>query len=184
MKNQDLRPDVGDLDPVEAVAGISTPPNPTRHYNGQCSVDGCQRQRRARGLCLPHYLKAYRRETIPVKREPKDKQGSDFLALAIETGRARRQRADDCLIWPFRRQSRGYAVLHGQGDATLVSRVVCEAMHGPAPDGEPLALHNCDNGAGGCIEPTHIEWGSYAKNNVADRKRAGTFNPWGRKRHA
>lgn len=129
---------------------------------------------------MSHYLRAYRRGEIQTGRQTKDKAGSDFLALAIDVGRARERRADECLIWPFRRQSSGYAVLHGQGSAELVSRIVCKAVHGPAPEGEPLALHNCDNGHGGCIEATHIEWGSYRKNNVEDRIRAGTFKPFGR----
>jgi hypothetical protein len=124
-------------------------------------------------MCQPHYLQAYRRGEFP--RAPKPKVGADSMALAIEVGKTRTERAAECLIWPFRRQSRGYAVIHGQGSAELVSRLVCEAVHGPAPDGKPLALHNCDNGHEGCIEPTHIEWGSYRQNNVDDRIRAGTF---------
>lgn len=124
---------------------------------------------------MPHYLKAYRRKAIPNSAPPKAREGEDFLALAIEVGRARTERATECLIWPFRRQSRGYAVIHGQGSAELVSRLVCEAVHGPAPEGKPLALHDCDNGHEGCIEATHIGWGSYRQNNVEDRIRAGTF---------
>lgn len=154
----------------------STPSAPTK-----CSVEGCGRTPRVRGMCDPHYLKAYRRGEFSTGRPRKDRQGEDFLALAIEIGKTRAARATECLIWPFRRQSRGYAIIHGQGEAELVSRRVCEAVRGPAPDGSPLALHNCDNGAGGCIEPTHLEWGSYRKNNVEDRIRAGTFRPWGKR---
>lgn len=134
-----------------------------------------------RGLCRAHYARLYRRGAIKVDRPPKPKVGADFLALAIEVGSARTSRASECLIWPFRRQSRGYAVIHGQGSAELVSRLVCEAVHGPAPDGKPLTLHNCDNGHEGCIEATHVEWGSYRKNNVDDRIRAGNFSPFRRR---
>jgi hypothetical protein len=130
-------------------------------------------------MCQPHYLQAYRRGKFP-SAEAKPKVGAEFMALAIEVGRARINRATECLIWPFRRQSRGYAVIHGQGSAELVSRLVCEAVHGPAPEGKPLALHDCDNGHEGCIEPTHIGWGSYRQNNVDDRIRAGTFAPFRR----
>ena len=104
----------------------------------------------------------------------KRKTAEGFLLRTIEIGKRRPGRVHACLIWPFKKDSDGYATITGQ-KSRLVSRVVCEGVRGPPPDGKPWALHDCDNGAGGCVEPTHLDWGSPTKNNVDDRLRAGTF---------
>lgn len=98
----------------------------------------------------------------------------EILKETIEQGKRRTERVPDCLIWPFTRDRNGYASIAGQ-KTILVSRLVCEGVYGPSPKGRPLALHNCDRGHDGCIEPTHLGWGSYLKNNVEDKKRAGTL---------
>lgn len=46
--------------------------------------------------------------------------------------------------------------------AYLVHRLVCEAFHGPAPEGKPLALHWDDNP--GNNKATNIYWGDYVDN--------------------
>lgn len=67
----------------------------------------------------------------------------------------------ECLVWPFSRDRDGYARM-GQGK--LASRYVCEAIHGAPPTPDHYALHSCDNGQGGCVNPNHLRWGTHAEN--------------------
>lgn len=140
-----------------------------------CSIEGCARGQHARGLCRSHYALNYRSGALSAVRRVNTLAAEMVLAETIEIGKRRASRAPDCLIWPFTRDRQGYASIAGHS-TILVCRLICEGIYGSAPEGKPLALHNCDRGHEGCIEPTHLEWGSYKKNNVDDKKRAGTFN--------
>lgn len=53
-----------------------------------------------------------------------------------------------------------------------IHRLVCEAFHGPAPEGKPWALHR--DGDKSRNTPDNLYWGS-PKENVADSKAAGTL---------
>lgn len=63
--------------------------------------------------------------------------------------------------------------LRGRGNRKqrLVHRLVCEAFHGPAPEGKPLSLH----GVGGIRDntPGNLRWGSNS-DNMRDRILHGT----------
>lgn len=52
-----------------------------------------------------------------------------------------------------------------------VHRLVCEAFHGPAPEGKPWALHR--NGNPGDNQPENLYWGS-PEDNARDTIRHGT----------
>lgn len=52
-----------------------------------------------------------------------------------------------------------------------VHRLVCEAFHGPAPEGKPWALHR--NGDAGDNRPENIYWGT-PQENVDDMMHHGT----------
>lgn len=86
--------------------------------------------------------------------------------MALET--------DACVMWPFARCSGRYGHFQANKVYYLAHRYVCEAAHGPAPDGKPLALHSCHNGESGCVNPRHLRWGS-AKENTGDMLKAGRF---------
>lgn len=82
---------------------------------------------------------------------------------------------DDCLIWPYARDLNGYGKVHAYGKGALVSRVMCQAVHGPAPEGKPEAAHTCGKGHLGCFNPKHLVWKSRA-DNIRDRAIHGTDN--------
>ena len=85
-----------------------------------------------------------------------------FLQAAIEYD------GDDCLIWPFARNSAGYAHFWLNGKNLLAHRYVCEKVRGPAPPDKPMALHACASGRLGCIAPRHLKWKRMADHQVKD----------------
>lgn len=87
---------------------------------------------------------------------------------------------DGCLLWPFGRQSAGYAHFGRGKKHKLVSRVVCETINGPPPVGKPYALHSCSNGHLGCVSGAHLRWGSQ-KENIKDAMDRG-WSPRGSSR--
>lgn len=76
---------------------------------------------------------------------------------------------DECLIWPYARFKNGYAEI----GTSVASNVMCEAAHGPAPDGKTDAAHSCGNGTLGCVNPNHLSWKT-RKENMADTLAHGT----------
>jgi len=72
-----------------------------------------------------------------------------------------------CLIWPYARNSAGYANIRIGGKNFLVSRVVCRISHGPQQSVGDYAAHSCGLGHTGCIAPWHVSWKS-PKQNTAD----------------
>lgn len=75
---------------------------------------------------------------------------------------------DDCLVWPFSRDSSGYAHIWYRGKQRKVCRLVCESVHG-APRASDEAAHSCGNGASGCVTPNHLRWAT-RRENEADKK--------------
>lgn len=88
-----------------------------------------------------------------------------FYAAAYE--------GEDCLVWPFGRDSAGYARAKYQGAMHKASRVVCLFAHGEPPNAQDYACHTCGNGHGGCVNGKHLRWGS-PKENQSDRIKDGT----------
>lgn len=81
---------------------------------------------------------------------------------------------EDCLLWPYGHDGGGYARAKVKGFSTrLAHRIMCEIVHGPAPFDGAVARHKCGMGHEGCVNPTHLEWGSVAQNS-ADMEAHGT----------
>lgn len=133
---------------------------------GVCLVEGCNSTVNARGLCNKHYPR-FRRYGDP-KKCSHEHHTVEALAL-IETAVSSHKKG--CLFWPFSRTESGYALFRKK----RVHRIVCEKVHGPAPEGKPLALHACGRGSDGCFSPCCLYWGDN-HDNQADRLRHGTSN--------
>jgi hypothetical protein len=80
---------------------------------------------------------------------------------------------EDCLIWPFSKDNRGYAQLAYKGKVRRGHRVICEFVNGPPPTRLHQAAHNCGKGNLGCVHPKHVEWKTATENQL-DRRRHGT----------
>ncbi|WP_414461823.1 HNH endonuclease [Hyphomicrobium sp. DY-1] len=73
-------------------------------------------------------------------------------------------RGDDCLPWPFGHNGNGYGTAQPEGERIFAHRYVCEAAHGPPPPDRNFALHSCGNGHLGCVNPSHLRWGTQQEN--------------------
>ncbi len=86
-----------------------------------------------------------------------------FIAYAVAHS------GDDCLQWPFARNSGGYGIVYWNGKSTIASKVVCDSVHGLG-DGLETA-HSCGNPV--CVNPSHLRPATSSENK-ADKKIHGT----------
>lgn len=91
-------------------------------------------------------------------------------AAFIEQALSNDQWTDECLIWPYSTNRKGYGMVSRSGKMRSVHVVVCERFHGDRP-GEMQVRHLCGRPA--CLNPTHLAWGT-ASQNSNDRKVHGT----------
>lgn len=131
--------------------------------SGVCSVPGCgQGPIQGQGLCNTHYRRLRKHGSLTlVKTKPSP--AYDFYKEVVVNFEA-----DECLIWPFSKNGKGYATIHGG----QVHRRLCEETYGPAPTAKHQAAHNC--GRRDCVNRRHIRWATIAE-NAADKIQHGTY---------
>lgn len=135
-----------------------------------CSVPGCGKSGRiTRGLCNSHY---HRWSTYgdPLGGGTSHGEPERYFRENVLT-----YDGNDCLDWPYALNAYGYAVLRLEGKAALVSRLVCEHEHGPAPSADHQAAHSCGRGKLGCVTKAHLRWATQAQNE-GDKLVHGTDN--------
>lgn len=138
-----------------------------------CSVSDCHKPAvNKRGWCKMHYRR-WRVYGDPLG-------GGTFKGYPLKWLHDHLDYADNnCLIWPFSRNSDGRAQIRTNRKKKLVSRIMCEHRHGPPPTPKHEAAHNCGNGHLGCVNGGHIRWAT-SKENQSDRLTHGTHNRGGR----
>lgn len=136
-----------------------------------CSVEGCDRPVKARGLCNRHYKRwlAQGHPCRQTKITPHGKAQAYFRNVVLTYD------GDDCLIWPFNRGSIGYALIGLDGRMQNVHRTACRLVYGPPPSPKHHAAHSCGNGHLGCVNPQHLRWAT-PKENAGDTLRHGRRN--------
>lgn len=80
---------------------------------------------------------------------------------------------DECLICPSRRKDGYPGRLTYNGQRIMAHVYACIHAHGEKPSAKFHAAHECGNGAGGCMNPHHMQW-KQVKDNMADKVRHGT----------
>lgn len=141
-----------------------------------CSVGDCEGEILARGWCSMHYQrwrsygdpKASKTATEDMTLEQRLKFGgynvTDF----------------GCWEWSSSRFRQGYGQMKILGKSCYAHRIAYEAWVGPLPEGS-VVRHKCDNPP--CINPDHLELGTYQdnSNDMWERGRgadqAGEKNP-------
>lgn len=127
-----------------------------------CSVPGCGRLTRSRGWCVSHYRR-WQRHGDPLAGNTY--RGALQKWLHENAGHS----GDDCLLWPFGRNTHGYGAVTALGHGAHHS--MCEMAHGPRPTPQHEAAHQCGNRL--CCNPQHLRWAT-PKENAADMLLHGT----------
>lgn len=84
------------------------------------------------------------------------------------------QETDDCILWPYSPNNKGYGRVSVGGDMKYVHRLSCILAHGePATAAHTDAAHSCRSR--NCMNPRHLRWAT-VKENCADKQADGTSN--------
>lgn len=133
-----------------------------------CSIEGCGKKHHSKGLCRAHYNRKKRHGSphVILQRHCAFGEGRIFLERITET--------DDCIWWPFGRSKAGYGQLVAclDGEKYTTAHRVSLALKVRKPFKGAHALHSCNNGGQGCVNPKHLYWGTDA-DNARDRCEAG-----------
>lgn len=132
-----------------------------------CSVAGCCKAIVARGLCRAHYQRWWKHGD-PIAGGTAKKAAVSFLRDVVML-----YAGDECLTWPYAKNSDGYAIIRRDGRTHRVSRIVCEEKNGPPPTPNHEAAHCCGKGHEGCVSGSHLSWKT-AQENAQDKIGHGT----------
>lgn len=132
-----------------------------------CNIPGCGRPHHSHGWCLRH-VKRWRRNGDPLGGYASHGEHQRWLQAHADYV------SDECLKWPFRSNSRGYAQTVVDGQIMPAARYMCFLAHGEPPTLSLHAAHSCGRGDKGCVNPKHLRWAT-AKENAADAIAHGTM---------
>ena len=153
-------------------------PDTTNTTSRKCSVEGCNREHRARGWCSKHYNEDwYKRVGGPNlqskiterKRRPgtKKEEACAFLRAHIDDD------SQNCIVWPFARDRKGYPLgIRVDGRLVKGHRLMCEMAHGQPPSAGLHVAHSCHNSS--CVNPNHLRWATPSENEQ-DKRKNGTY---------
>lgn len=128
-----------------------------------CSIEGCDGAHFGRGYCHAHYIRFWRHGDPLAGRTSPGELENYYREVVVPYD------GQDCLIWPYGRDSNGYGVI---GHGTVHSRL-CEDAHGPKPTPDHEVAHKCGKGHEGCVAKRHLRWATRAENQ-ADKVIHGT----------
>jgi hypothetical protein len=133
-----------------------------------CSIDGCGHRRDSYGFCATH-ARRFKSFGDPLGGKPlRARKGEidSFLSTAISSEQ------DECIFWPFAKNSAGYGHFQRGNFRSLAHRYVCHVVKGDPFEGA-VAAHECGNGHLSCINHRHLNWKTKSENS-ADMVTHGT----------
>lgn len=127
-----------------------------------CSVDGCDKPSRSKGMCPRHYQRVKRHGNPNTLLMPLAERGAPRAWLMDHLS----HKGEDCLKWPFATRKVGYGVLSKIDSNTMVGahREMCRLAHGEPPTAKHEAAHSCGKGHEGCVNPCHLSWKTPTEN--------------------
>ena len=146
---------------------------PAPKQRGACTLDGCDRQHYGRGFCLMHYKRWAKYGDPLAGSTPWGAVQKWVSEVAVPYS------GDDCLIFPYSRDTNGYPKMKTATGNRGAHVVVTERTYGPKPTPSHEACHSCGNGHLGCVNPRHLRWGTRT-DNVQDAIIHGTARFFGR----
>lgn len=133
-----------------------------------CLIPDCRKPVcNIRGWCCAHYAR-WRKHGDPLGGGTTPGEPLRFYQEVVVP-----YDGNDCLIWPYGKDGKGYGRLHHEGRQHIVSRLICEEANGPPPTPKHEAAHSCGNGHLGCCAKSHLRWDT-AAGNLADELIHGT----------
>lgn len=140
----------------------------------QCSIVGCEREHRARGLCLMHYKRARKSGVLAQFLGSRDRSPAERLTARLV------RMPNGCLEWTGSKFWTGYGQIKVDGKNMKTHRFAWELANGPIPDGM-IICHRCDNPP--CCDVVHLFLGTH-QDNVDDMMMKGRgVNPQSFKTH-
>lgn len=132
-----------------------------------CSIEGCERQSRARGWCDPHYKRWLHHGSTD---DPRPTTVERFWAKVDRRG------DNECWLWTATLNSRGYSQFQYDHRVGLGHRFAYELLVGPIPDGLQID-HLCRTPA--CVNPAHLEPVTNRENSRRGYRATKTHCPQG-----
>lgn len=134
-----------------------------------CSISGCDKPLKTRGLCVAHYTRL-RRNGDPLSGRAAHGEPQRYYREAVLP-----YEGNECLIWPYSKMSNGYGQIRINGKLCTVSRLLCEDVNGPPDNPNDHAAHSCGRGMDACVTKAHIQWKTKSENEK-DKINHGTHN--------
>lgn len=139
------------------------PPRPV----SKCSLSGCDGDVAGAGFCRKHYAR-FRAHGHPLGGSTSWGAARKFVENAAASD------AEECIIFPYSRDANGYGHLNvDSGRYVGAHAFAAELRHGKKPTPKHESCHTCGNGAGGCVNGSHLYWGTRS-DNVLDAIAHGT----------
>ena len=135
-----------------------------------CSVEGCESpvgRTGGRGFCSKHY-KRFRAHGDPVGGGIDYGSANKFVREAAAS-----VDATECINWPYGKNAEGRGRVNIGGNPMNADVAVLTFAKGKKPTPKHECCHSCGNGHLGCVNPSHMYWGT-RKENVADAIAHGT----------
>ena len=125
----------------------------------QCSVEGCDKVARCKGLCQSHYMRQWRHGTATAGGNARyATQEASFAARAKDAGDG-----SGCINWAGSKSATGHGVIGGTGRSNLAHRYSWEQANGPVPEGMILD-HACSNPS--CVNVEHLRLADKSSNGA------------------